>query len=142
MNCILIGSNLTVEKIADLSLERQSVLKPFFSYIVEQTPELASVEVGQYYNPETGTFSATPKKRTVTKYEFRKLFTSDELVKMDNLNTFITLTPLQAAQYNTLVKNFEAASEIELDNPDVIYGLGLLTQFGVLTPERRDAILS
>lgn len=142
MNCILIGSNLKVEKIADLSPERQSVLKPFFSYIIEQTPELASVEVGHYYNPETGTFSTTLKKRTVTKYEFRKLFTSDELVKMDNLTTFISLTPLQAAQYNTLVKNFEAASEIELDNLDVIYGLGLLTQFGVLTPERRDAILS
>ena len=141
MNCILVGSNLKVEKIAEITVERQTVLRPFFSYISEQTPELSSVIVGDYYDPTTGTFSSSLKRKALTKYEFRKLFTMDELVKMDNLSSFVQLTPIQAAQYNTLVKNFEAASEIDLDNPDVIYGLGLLSQFGVLTPERRDAIL-
>ena len=86
----------------------------------------------------------SPEPRYVhSKYEFRKRFTLDELVKMDNIERYVT--PEQLETYgplvNTLRRNYEAAQEIDLRNDDVIAGVDLLVQLGVLTTERRAEIL-
>lgn len=104
-----------------------------------------SVSPGDIYNPETGTFTTPPPVvvpiRILTKYQFRKRFTLEELVRMDNLSTFVSLTPQQAAYYNTFQKDYDAATEIDLDNADVLSGLTLLVQLGVITESRKQEIL-
>lgn len=83
-----------------------------------------------------------PIKTTMTKYQFRRRFTLDELVRFDNPELFVELTPHQRAMVNTLMRSFEAATEIDLNDAQLRLGLQLMVDWGLLTPERRDEILN
>lgn len=77
----------------------------------------------------------------MTKYQFRRRFTLDELVRFDNPELFIQMTPQQRAIANTLQRSFEVATEIDLTDPILHYGMQLMVDWGLLTNERRQQIL-
>lgn len=82
-----------------------------------------------------------PPSTKMTKYQFRRRFTLDELVRFDNPALFVAMTPQQRAVANTLMRSFDAATEIDLNDPQLQYGLQLMVDWGLLTPERRQQIL-
>lgn len=77
----------------------------------------------------------------MTKYQFRRRFSLDELVRFDNPELFVTLTPQQRAIVNTLQRSFEAATEIDLNDPLLQYGMQLMVDWGLLSAERKQQIL-
>jgi hypothetical protein len=78
----------------------------------------------------------------VTKYEFRKLFTFNERIAVDSApqNTAIP-APYRAALY-TMLKDLELSAVVELTNPDVAAGVGMLEQLGLIAHGRAARILS
>lgn len=84
----------------------------------------------------------TPAAATrMTKHQFRRRFTLDELVRFDNPELFVELTPQQRAIVNTLQRSFEVATEIDLTDPLLHYGMQLMVNWGLLSEERRQQIL-
>ena len=78
----------------------------------------------------------------MTKYQFRRRFTLDELVKFDNPELFVQdLTTQQKAVAHTLLRSFDAATEIDLTDEQLQYGIQLMVQWGLLTAERAAQIL-
>lgn len=83
-----------------------------------------------------------PARRIMSKLEFRRRFTQDELVRMDNPELFIQgLTDIQRAAIRTMQRNFDLAEYIDLDDPLVVDGLQLMVSHGLLTPSRFNEIL-
>lgn len=82
-----------------------------------------------------------PLKTTLSKYQFRRRFTLDELVKFDNPELFVQMTPQQQAIARTLTRSFDAATEIDLLDEQLQYGIQLMVQWGLLTSERAAQIL-
>lgn len=78
---------------------------------------------------------------TMSKYQFRRRFTLDELVKFDNPQMFVEMTAQQKAIVNTLMRSFDAATEIDLNDSQLQYGLQLMVDWGLLTAERKQQIL-
>jgi hypothetical protein len=78
----------------------------------------------------------------LTKYEFRKLFTLEEKVTIDNFQSNAGIPANYKAILFSVMKDLELSQVIHLDNPDVIAGVGLLVTLGLLAAPRRDAILS
>lgn len=78
----------------------------------------------------------------MTKYQFRRRFTLDELIKFDNPELFVSnLTAQQKAIARTLTRSFDAATEIDLADDQLQYGIQLMVQWGLLTAERAEQIL-
>ena len=75
------------------------------------------------------------ENKAIDRIDFFNLFTIEELAGV-----------YTAAKDNVLLQilldKIKVASKVELGNPDVIQGLGLLTQMGILTEERAVAILN
>lgn len=83
-----------------------------------------------------------PPSTKMTKYQFRRRFTLEELVKFDNPELFLpNLTPQQKAIARTLTRSFDAATEIDLADDQVQYGIQLMVQWGLLTEQRAARIL-
>lgn len=85
--------------------------------------------------------TSPPGSTKMTKYQFRRRFTLDELVRFDNPELFVELTPQQRAIANTLMRSFEAATEIDLNDPQLQFGLQLMVDWGLLSEERKVQIL-
>lgn len=86
--------------------------------------------------------NSPPARTTMTKYQFRRRFTMEELVKFDNPEMFLpNLTPQQKAIIRTLTRSFDAAQEIDLTDPTLQYGMNLMVEWGLLTPERKAEIM-
>lgn len=78
----------------------------------------------------------------MSKFQFRKRFTMEELLKFDNPELYLpNLTVEQKALVNTLKSSFEAATEIDLTDDVLKYGMNLMVQWGLLTEERKNQIL-
>ena len=75
------------------------------------------------------------ENKAIDRIDFFNLFTIEELAGV-----------YTAAKDNVLLQilldKIKVAAKVELGNPDVIQGLGLLTQMGILTEERAVAILN
>ena len=75
------------------------------------------------------------ENKAIDRIDFFNLFTIEELAGV-----------YTAAKDNVLLQilldKIKVASKVELGNPDVIQGLGLLTQMGILTEERAIEILN
>lgn len=83
------------------------------------------------------------RRHKLSKYQFRRRFTLDELVKFDNPELFIAdMTPQQRAIARTLMRSFDAASEIDLLDDQLRYGIGMMVQWGLLSQERAEEILN
>jgi hypothetical protein len=78
----------------------------------------------------------------LTKYEFRKLFTLNEKVAIDNVQANAAIPANYRAILVSVMKDLELSQVIHLDNPDVINGVTLLVQLGLITTARKDQILS
>ena len=87
-------------------------------------------------NPEA------PAGVALTRYEFRKLFTFAERVAIDSSPTNTAIPANYRAMILTLLKDLELSGEVQLWNPDVQQGIGLLEQIGLIDAGRAAQILS
>jgi hypothetical protein len=79
---------------------------------------------------------------TITKYEFRKLFTLNERVTVDNVQSNTNIPANYRAILLTMAKDMELSAVVDLTNPDVISGVQLLEQLGLIGVGRSAIILS
>jgi hypothetical protein len=79
---------------------------------------------------------------TITKYEFRKLFTLNERVAVDNVQSNTNIPANYKAILLTMAKDMELSASVDLSNPDVISGVQLLEQLGLIGAGRSARILS
>jgi|YNPMSStandDraft_1061717.scaffolds.fasta_scaffold39714_2 hypothetical protein len=92
--------------------------------------------------PPPSAAKAPPSRRVMSKLQFRRRFTMDELIKFDSPELFLpNLTDAQRATIRTMQRNFDAAGFIDLDDPLLVQGLSLMVQYGLLTQERVNQIL-
>jgi hypothetical protein len=73
----------------------------------------------------------------LTRLQFRFRFTLPERIAIDAMN----LPPEQQAVVRTIMRDFDAATEIHLNNPDVVAGVRAFEQFGLIAQGRADEIL-
>jgi len=78
---------------------------------------------------------------TLTRYQFRQLFTLAERVACDNFST-TSIPANYKAMLVTMFKDLELSAEVQLTNPQVAQGVRLLGQIGLLTPARAEEILA
>lgn len=78
----------------------------------------------------------------LTRYEFRKLFTFNERVAIDSSPTNTAIPANYRAMLTTLLKDLELSGEVQLYNPDVQAGVGMLEQLGLIGVGRAAKILS
>ena len=78
----------------------------------------------------------------LTRYEFRKLFTFNERVAIDSSPNNAAIPANYRAALFTMLKDLELSGEVQLWNPDVQQGIGLLEQLGLLAVGRAAQIIS
>jgi hypothetical protein len=78
----------------------------------------------------------------LTRYEFRKLFTFAERVAIDSSPNNTAIPANYRAMLITLLKDLELSGEVQLWNPDVQAGIGLLEQLGLIGVGRSAQIIS
>lgn len=84
-----------------------------------------------------------PSNTQLTKYQFRKRFTMEELLKFDSPEVFIqNPTQEQLLKIKTLKSSYNDATLIDLTDEMLIYGMNLMVQWGLLTEERKNQILT
>ena len=79
--------------------------------------------------------------RKHSKLEFRRLFTLQERMTLDSASDNQNLPAEVRAAMKTLMTDLSLAEEVDLDNPDTIYGLNFIASVGLVTPERIAQIL-
>ena len=79
--------------------------------------------------------------RKHSKLEFRRLFTLQERMILDSAADNQSLPADVRSAMKTLMTDLSLAEEVDLDNPDTIYGLNFIASVGLVTPERIAAIL-
>ncbi len=85
---------------------------------------------------------AGPGGVTLTKYQFRKLFTFTERIGIDNFASNPGISDQNKAILSTIIKDLEVSGEVQLFNPDVAQGIGFLEQIGLIGVGRSAQILS
>ncbi len=90
----------------------------------------------------TTVINAAPVTMTITKYQFRQLFTLQEKIQIDNATLQTNLTQQQQMMLVTLEKDLNVADNIQLGTPDINNAIGFLTQIGILTPQRAMMVLA
>jgi hypothetical protein len=107
---------------------------------------IGGAAIGKYYDLETGTISdpdpSAPAHVTLTKLEFRRLFTLSERAGIDDYVASSTLTDAQKAMTRTLQYDLSIASEVALDDPLTVAGVQMLEQFGLIAAGRAVQILT
>jgi hypothetical protein len=78
----------------------------------------------------------------VTRYQFRKLFTLNERIAVDNAPANVNIPAQYRAALVTVLKDLELSGVVYLDNPDIQAGLELLVAVGLLQASRVPQILS
>ncbi len=89
-----------------------------------------------------GTTPPAPVSMTISKYQFRQLFTLSERIAIDNAASNPALTDAQKATLNTIYLDINAAGDIELGTPGVTMGIDYLVSIGLLTADRAVMILA
>lgn len=102
----------------------------------EPIPSKESLESWIAANPDS------QPERILTKYQFRKLFTFNERVAIDNFTANPVITAQNKAVLSTIMKDLEVSGEVQLDNPDVAAGVQFLETVGLLGTGRASQILS
>lgn len=108
--------------------------------------ELIEVEEGKNYEGYTyvnGVFLPPPEAAKqsgirITRLAFLTRFTDEEAINIDLASIGATV---EAAGIRRFLKKVDAASFIDLSDPDTISGVKLLEQIGFLLPGRADVIL-
>lgn len=88
--------------------------------------------------------AANPKDVTegLTKYQFRKLFTLNERVLIDNAQQNPAISDNNKAILATIMKDLEVSGSVFLNNPDTIQGVMFLEQIGLIAVGRSAQILA
>lgn len=81
-------------------------------------------------------------ERILTKYQFRKLFTFQERIAVDNFASNPNISAQNKAILSTIMKDLDVSGEVQLDNPDVAQGIGFLEQIGLIGTGRAAQIIS
>jgi len=79
---------------------------------------------------------------TLTRYQFRQLFTLNERVTCDNFANNPAIPANYKAILVTMFKDLELSGDVGLTNPQTAQGVRLLGQLGLLTPARAEDILA
>lgn len=79
---------------------------------------------------------------SITKYEFRRLFTFNERVAIDNSPDNVNIPIDMRMVLKTVLNDFSSAEEIDLNNPDVANGVNLLENLGIISLGRATQILN
>lgn len=79
---------------------------------------------------------------TITKFQFRKLFTTAERMAIDNAQYNTALSGTQKAAIATMQKDLDSSGNVELGTPDVSFGIGYLVSVGLLTSARASRVLA
>ena len=104
---------------------------------LDQTPNPTQVELDLLIK------SLSPgQNRILTKYQFRKLFTFNERLAIDNFATNTNISAQNKAVLSTIMKDLDVSGEVQLDNPDVAQGVQFLETVGLLGTGRAAQILS
>lgn len=83
-----------------------------------------------------------PIKKVISKLAFRKRLTFNERLRIDNYEDDSSLNSSQKAVLKTYAKDFEASSEVDLDDVELRESLEALEQYGLLEKGRAEQILS
>lgn len=78
----------------------------------------------------------------ITKFQFRKLFTLTERIGLDNFQSNQNIPAEYKAVLTTMFKDLDASGAVNLTLPDVIQGVGMLEQLGLIASGRATQILS
>ena len=79
---------------------------------------------------------------SLTKYQFRQLFTLEEKVIIDNFKDNQAIPDNYKAILVTILKDLELSEAVLLDNPQVKQGVELLEQLGLIAAGRAAQVLS
>ncbi len=79
---------------------------------------------------------------TITKYEFRKLFTFNERVAIDSAPANTNIPANYRAILTTMNKDMELSGMVVLSNPDVAAGVNFLETLGLIAAGRATRILN
>ncbi|OIO69614.1 MAG: hypothetical protein AUJ56_07310 [Zetaproteobacteria bacterium CG1_02_49_23] len=107
------------------------------------------IVVGQSVNPvvpdrQPGPAVVTTPTRSleITRVQFRKLFTLEERMVIDNAQYNPAFTGSVKAAIATMQKDMEVSATVDLYLPDTIAGVNYLVSVGVLNAVRAERILS
>ena len=104
---------------------------------LDPTPNPTQAELDNWINNLT-----IDQNNTLTKYQFRKLFSFAERLAIDNIQSNTTISDQNKNVLLTIMKDLELSGEVLLNNPDVINGVGFLEQVGLIASGRAAQILS
>jgi hypothetical protein len=79
---------------------------------------------------------------SVTKYQFRQLFTTAERVAIDNAGANTAIPANYRAMLVTIMKDLELSQTVILTNPAVAQGVGFLETLGLIAAGRAARILA
>ena len=82
------------------------------------------------------------QQQTLTKYQFRKLYTFNERVAIDNVDTNPNISAQHRAIVRTIMNGLNTSGEVQMYNPDVLAGVALMEQLGLIGPGRGAQIMS
>lgn len=91
-------------------------------------------------NTTTGGTTVTPI--TITKFQFRQLFTTAEKVLIDNIATNDAFSAQVKAMINTFMEDLRQSGEVILNSQPVINGVGYLEAVGIIAAGRKERILA
>ncbi len=83
-----------------------------------------------------------PKVMQLTKFEFRKMFTLNERISLDNASSNTAIPAQYRSMLITIFKDLEVSGVVNLDLPDVIAGVNFLESIGLIAPGRAAVILT
>jgi hypothetical protein len=92
--------------------------------------------------PSRDDLDAWIKLNSLTKYQFRQLFTMAERVAIDNAQLNPSITDDNKAILFTMTKDLDLAESIELSNAHTIQGIQFLVAVGLLAAPRAAQILA
>lgn len=78
----------------------------------------------------------------ITKFQFRKLFTFNERLAIDNVQYNTALSGSVKAAIMTMQKDVDVSAIVNIHMPEVIAGVNFLCTVGILSPQRAARILS
>lgn len=91
-------------------------------------------------NTNTGGTTVTPI--TLTKFQFRQLFTTAEKVLIDNIAANDAYSAQVKAMINTFMEDLRQSGEVILNSQPVINGVTYLEAVGIIAAGRKERILA
>jgi hypothetical protein len=118
-------------------------------YLFKDCSNYSNANIGTTYDSENDLFvdpePLAPENvtygRIISKLAFRRRLTFNERLSLDNYATNESLTAEQKATLVTFHKDFEISMEINLDDPDLAAGIGMLEYYGLVGSGRGVEIL-